>query len=404
MTKSKNNPKLSAVKIRTCITLAPETHEKAGEIGLNLSYFTERALNWLYSHIESGDINLLEGKTVILNPDLENNLKNEWSRRDSDPCSPACKAVRNLGSDLENKPDSADSENFSTHARRGDLRGDPYMSIGEFMQDKREKFLTFCLNTKPATTDKGTREGYYNKLVGMTDIYTPEDVAKLGTTTKTVLRALSKFHAFVETKYYQEGFNGFSRAQWKGNQKEARYAEGSRAGTKTKDLSPEEVRAGYDRLPDEDARFVYLLTACSGARASHLYKWLSSKDRKIEKLHNGIIRADVRALSSGTKEEVYFYFPAELLKEISEFKPKHKLNWYEHTIQRAGTADRKINLASLRKWNFNLLLDDVPEITANAIQGRAARGIDAKHYFDAAGAGAKHYPKTAKRLREIFSL
>lgn len=70
-------------KIRTCITLSPETHEKAREISLNLSYFAERGLNWLYFHLEGGDLRLLTGNNLILIPELKNNLENEWIRGDS---------------------------------------------------------------------------------------------------------------------------------------------------------------------------------------------------------------------------------------------------------------------------------------------------------------------------------
>ena len=75
--KSKNNPKMNANKIRTSITLTPETLARSREIGLNLSSFTERALIWLFSQIESGNIQLLNENTLILSPELKKNLENE---------------------------------------------------------------------------------------------------------------------------------------------------------------------------------------------------------------------------------------------------------------------------------------------------------------------------------------
>ena len=82
---SKKDPKLNEFKIRTSITIDPEIHAKIGRIGLNLSYFTEMALNWLYSHIKKGDDQLLTRNTLILSLYLQNSHKNEWSRRDSNP-------------------------------------------------------------------------------------------------------------------------------------------------------------------------------------------------------------------------------------------------------------------------------------------------------------------------------
>ena len=83
--KPKNNPKFNDFKIRTCFTSNPQRHEKAGEIGLNPPYFVKKALNWHYYHIEIGDVQILEGKATYFKPRFEKNLKNEWSRRDSNP-------------------------------------------------------------------------------------------------------------------------------------------------------------------------------------------------------------------------------------------------------------------------------------------------------------------------------
>lgn len=366
------------------------------------SQIAEKAYFGLKSVMEgNGCVDIYVGglDTPILGFKSENNPKNEWSRRDSDPRPPACKAFASSADIMEIAPESdcsGNPENFSTPAR-----GEPYMSIGDWMADKEEKFLNFCLHTRPATTHKQTREGYYRALAGMTGIYTPEDVAALGTTTKTVLRALSKFHAFVTTKYGFDGFNGYSLAQWKGNQKEASYAVGSRGRFKTKNLTDEEIRAGLNSIADKEARMFYLLCVCSGSRPAHLYKWLKSSDRKIERLPGKIIRADVRDTSAGTKEEVYFYFPEEMEQRIARFRPRRAVSTLEKLCQ-CGTTERPINLSSIRKWHFNMCLDNMPQITANAIQGRAMRGIDEIHYFDAAGSGAKYYPAIAEHIRTMM--
>jgi len=51
-----------------------------------------------------------------------------------------------------------------------------------------------------------------------------------------------------------------------------------------------------------------------------------------------------------------------------------------------------MNESSLRKWNFNILLDHMDGLYANAVLGRAAEGVDAAHYFDDAGKAAKWDP------------
>ena len=85
MSESKNNPKNSANKIRTSITLNPETLARSKKIGINLSSFTERALIWLFSQIEAGNVQLLNENTLILSPELKKNLKNECCARDPNP-------------------------------------------------------------------------------------------------------------------------------------------------------------------------------------------------------------------------------------------------------------------------------------------------------------------------------
>ena len=202
---------------------------------------------------------------------------------------------------MENKPNSDDlekGENFSTLAREEAIargaKGEPYMSIAEFMKGKEAQFDSYCLHTKPATKKEAVRKGYIRALSVMDEVYTPQDVANLGLTTKTNIRALAKFYSFIETKYYAEGFNGYSDAQWRGNQKETSYAVGSRAGSKTKDLSNDEILDGYNKLEKDEAKFVYALTVYSGARSAHLARFLRSPDKKIEKLPNGIIRGIVR--------------------------------------------------------------------------------------------------------------
>ena len=83
---------LEELKKQVCIRLDGETVSKCRKLGLNLSRFTEKALNWLYLQIEEGFIKVFEGNTLILNSDCENTALNEWSRRDLNTCSPACKA------------------------------------------------------------------------------------------------------------------------------------------------------------------------------------------------------------------------------------------------------------------------------------------------------------------------
>jgi len=45
-------------------------------------------------------------------------------------------------------------------------------------------------------------------------------------------------------------------------------------------------------------------------------------------------------------------------------------------------------------------MDHMDRVYANAIQGRAADGVDAAHYMDTAGKAAKHYPDALPDLRK----
>ena len=313
-----------------------------------------------------------------------------------------------MGLDFENEEYSGDL-NFSTPPRElsnpnkqsrpyefegREIRGRPGVSIGEFMEDKRDRFLSFCLDTR--TGDKGTREGYYTALSGMTDTYVPNDLVGK-TLTKTQIRGLSKFYRFIdEDILYKDGFNGYTQKQWRGNQQRTKNNYGSRVGQKTKDLDPEEVRTARDCL-NPAVQVFYTLTGYSGGRFGHLYSWLESKDKKIEHI-NGIIRADVRDLSAGTKNEAYFYFPKELEMAILTYQHPYSLDYMGKLIGKAGVEGRPVNESSLRKWNFNILLDHMDRLYANAVQGRAAEGVDAAHYFDDAGKAAKWYPSALTDL------
>jgi len=262
------------------------------------------------------------------------------------------------------------------------------------MRGKEDRYLRYCEDT--GTHYEPSRKEYLSVLMKMDDIYIPSDLVGR-TLTTTQSKALMKFYGFVETdQMLTAGFNGYSKAQWSGNQKRTKNNAGTRADLKTKDLTPEEVRTVRDKLEPVYQVF-YSLVAYSGARSEHLYQYLSNQKRTVEEI-NGIIRADVRDTAAGKKKEAYLYFPKEMKNALLAYTNPATLSTIQDKIKVHSPKDRPVNLSSLRKWNFNILLDHMDRVYANAIQGRAAAGVDARHYMDVAGKAAQHYPDAVPEL------
>ena len=130
----------------------------------------------------------------------------EWTRWDSNPRPPACKALKRNGLNLENGAQIEEIENFEPLGENAEfqkypvtiegreIRGAPGVSIGAFIADKEKRFSDYCKDT--GTSGDVTRKAYFKALSKLDHILIPSDLIGL-TLTKTESRALHKFYNFV---------------------------------------------------------------------------------------------------------------------------------------------------------------------------------------------------------------
>jgi intergrase/recombinase len=280
------------------------------------------------------------------------------------------------------------------------------ISIPEYMADAKvgDRFLEYAIRT--GTKDERTRRGYLNSLRSLQAIRIPTDLSDYKemygkNITDPQRKGLLKFFNFLRDKELRTEWNGYDISLFRGNLKIAESGEAN-MGSRLKDLSSAEIRAAREKLP-ESVQVYYSLLAYSGARHSHLYKALEKK-RPVERVGNAI-RIDVRDLSGGTKREAYFYFPVEMEAALSRYTHPYGEDRLQKVIAASGTKERPVNVASLRKWNYNQMRtgDHVIDATAaDHIQGRAAKTVGDKHYADLDKIAAEGYnvivPKLLKGL------
>ena len=266
--------------------------------------------------------------------------------------------------------------------------------------DVGKKFLEYAAKT--GTKDDRTRRGYLNSLRSLQPIKIPTDLSDYKemygkNITDPQRKGLLKFFNFLRDKELRMEWNGYDISLFRGNLKIAESGEAN-MGSRLKDLTSAEVQAARERLP-EPVQVYYSLLAYSGARHSHLYKALE-KQRPVERVGNAI-RIDVRDLSGGTKREAFFYFPAELEGALSRYTHPYGEDHLQKVIAASGTEERPVNVASLRKWNYNLMRtgDHVIDATAaDHIQGRSPKSVGDRHYADLDKIAAEGYDTIVPKL------
>ncbi|WP_067047558.1 integrase [Methanofollis ethanolicus] len=266
--------------------------------------------------------------------------------------------------------------------------------------DVGKRFLEYAAKTR--TKDDKTRRGYLNGLRSLQPIKIPTDLSDYkemyGTNiTDPQRKGLQKFFNFLRDKELRTEWNGYDLSLFWGNLKIAEKGEANMS-SRLKDLTSAEVQAAREGLP-EPVQVYYSLLAYSGARHSHLYKALE-QSRSIERVGNAI-RIDVKDLSGGTKNEAYFYFPAEMEKALSQYSHSHSGSHLQKLIAASGTEGRPVNVASLRKWNYNLMRTGDPVIDATAadhIQGRSPKSVGDRHYADLDKIAAEGYNAIVPKL------
>lgn len=76
-------------------------------------------------------------------------------------------------------------------------------------------------------------------------------------------------------------------------------------------------------------------------------------------------------------------------------------------IGASGTEDRPINVASLRKWQYNEMLTGTPRIEENAadhIQGRVPKTVGARHYADLDKIASEDYAMIVPKLLKVLPI
>ena len=289
-----------------------------------------------------------------------------------------------LNGEKANVTEYLDSENFSEPLRAVNQNDLTVISIADYIADEKigDEYLSYARKT--GTGEDKTLRGYLNGLRKMYPVTCPNDLSDYQDVhgkniTDTQRKALGKFWGFVQTRKGKTSINGYPITLYQANLKIAEKGESKMSG-RLKDLTAEEVSAARDRLPD-DVQIYYSLLAYSGARHSHLYKALETP-RTVERVGK-VVRIDVHDLSSGTKNEAYFYFPAEMEKALKTYRHAYGYDYLQKAIATSGTDTRPVNVAGLRKWSYNMMLTGdvtINETAADHIQGRSPKSVGAAHY------------------------
>ena len=250
--------------------------------------------------------------------------------------------------------------------------------------------------------------GYLRGLINLNPVLIPTDLSqykqKYGTNiTDAQRKGLLKFFKFLETMKLKTEWNGYPLALFRTNLSIAEYGS-SRMGGRIKDLTNDEIIKAREKIENKKVQVYFTLLAYSGARHSHLYEALKEQ-RPIKHYGNGVIGIDVKNLSSGTKNESVFYFPAELENVLRNYKHPVSSDNLAKYIGASGTEDRPVNAASIRKWMYNTMLtgeNRIETTAADHIQGRAPKTVGARHYADLDKIAAEGYAVILPKLRKAI--
>jgi len=126
----------------------------------------------------------------------------------------------------------------------------------------------------------------------------------------------------------------------------------------------------------------YKLACFTGGRGLHLFEMCNNFDpAKViqSEDHPQVSYYPTTEYSKGNKNTYFVFFPSEFKEELSDFKMpyKHPHTVYKH-LQETG-----VNVKSIRKWHANTLFKNgVQESIVDYLQGRTARSVAARHYYN----------------------
>jgi len=285
------------------------------------------------------------------------------------------------------------------------------VTISEYVTDATvsKKYLEYA--EKTGVSDEKTRNGYLNGLRSLQPVRTPTDLSEYqeiyGTNiTDPQRKGLLKFFRFIKTKELRKVWNGYDIGSYLDNLKIAETG-AAKKGSRLKDITDAEIRAAYERVSSKSARVYFTLLAYSGARHNHLYQALEEK-RPLERVGDNAIRINVKDLSIGKKFEAHFYFPVEMAAALSQYTHQYSVSHLQKLIAASGTAERPVNAATIRKWQYNKMrAGGEPTIDATAadhIQGRVPKSTGDKEYANLDQIAAERYPLIVPKLKKALPI
>ena len=312
-----------------------------------------------------------------------------------------------MGLDLENKGNFGEFENGKNFGSPREVNQfDLTVSnLAEYISDA-EVMREFSSYARKTGTGEKTLKGYVTSLQRLQPISCPNDLSDYldlygVNITEPQRKALGKFWGFLQIRKGKTSINGYPIALYIANLKIAEKG-ASRMANRRKDITSEEIASARARLP-EAVQVYFSLLAYSGARHSQLFKALSTP-RDIERVGNAI-RIDVHDLSAGTKNAAYFYFPAEIEPALRAYKHPYAIDKLQKSIGRSGEEGKAVNVANLRKWQYNMLLTGegaITEIAADHIQGRSPKTVGAAHYANLDVLALEGYNSLVPKLLEAL--
>ncbi len=298
------------------------------------------------------------------------------------------------------------------------------------------------------TSNPKSKRAYVNRLKEMTWFYTPSDVKDPSvamTFNKERFNAASRFFEYVKRNLSDDEsqkFNGYDLETFKTSIKAAskEYEENYKedVGDVTYNPTPEEIRevVGYvgGGIPDKSiaarVQIMMYISAYCGARLEQLWRYLKEtppKERRFEffpknSKEKTFFRIDVSNIGEGHKNVMYYYLPIELISAMRTMTVETSHDHIGKAVARAGRDNvrvipeldefdcptgresiekRPITFKTMRKYNMlQLVLSGVDSQVANAIQGRIATGVDAKHYIKYGDETAvQQYPKFLELMK-----
>lgn len=284
-------------------------------------------------------------------------------------------------------------------------------SLNDFYRRHKTDFISFLRSQK--LTER-TINDYINVLDRLQPVYAPPDIGryeeKYGTPLSSkVEKAIGKLLRYVQVRHASRTLLGYDHDLWRMQFSALKAtAEEPENPSRIKDLTPEEVRVGYGRLP-ADLKPFYAFLVYTGMRAEQAYDVLKSwNDGRVEKFTATVdgemirfCRYPTAAVSRGKKLSFYAFFPEELLPHIRAYRPPHTLSTTLDMIRTTATTNptRPINVSNLRKFHVNALRrgSAVEPDVAEYIQGRRPKGVGATRYVSLRDLAVEQYPVALHR-------